>query len=143
MAFTPYQLAQGMLPVPITVGRDDSKAVKSYSKGVQSYTFILICCGIVLERLWVKGLRQERREGIPGRGGVWERGSKQKDGAPPALAGGLAIITEGDGSGATSWQQSIIGSQNGAAQKLPVLLVTGHAHPHMVWQPHLQHIPHI
>jgi len=77
------------------------------------------------------------------RGGLCERVTTQKYGSPLALAGVLAIITEVDGSGATSWQHSIIGSQNGAPQNLQVLLVAGHAHPHMVWQPHLQHISHI
>lgn len=60
------------------------------------------------------------------------------DDSPLALAGVFAIVTEVDGSGAASWQQGIIGSQDGTPQNLQVLLVAGHAHPHMVRQPHLQ-----
>ena len=58
--------------------------------------------------------------------------------SPLALAGVFAIITKVDGSGAASWQQGIIGSQDGTPQNLQVLLVAGYAHPHMVRQPHLQ-----
>ncbi len=53
MAFTPYQLAQGMQSVisqPITVARGDGKG------SVNSYTFILICCGVAHKSLWVEGV---------------------------------------------------------------------------------------
>jgi len=53
MAFTPYQLAQGMQSVisqPITVARGDGKG------SVNSYTFILICCGVARKSLWVEGV---------------------------------------------------------------------------------------
>ena len=64
-----------------------------------------------------------------------------KGDSPLALAGVLAIIAEVDGAGAAGGQQGIIGCQDGTPQNLQVLLVAGHAHPHMVGQPHLQ--PHV
>lgn len=56
---------------------------------------------------------------------------------PLALLGVLAIITQVDGSGAPLGQLSVIGRHDGAPQNLKGLLVTGHQHTHMVWQPHL------
>ena len=114
---------------PIIVSRDDSGG------SLKSYTFAWSVLGRSLTGIGWKGVREGGR-GL-GRGGLCERVTTQEYGSPLALAGVLAIITEVDGSGATSWQHSIIGSQNGAPQNLQVFLVAGHAHPHMVWQPHL------
>ena len=69
--------------------------------------------------------------------GEGEGGERTGD-SPLALAGVLAIIAEVDGAGAAGRQQGIIGCQDGTPQNLQVLLVAGHAHPHMVGQPHLQ-----